>query len=138
MPMRLPELCGSFQPGNQNRQGMKFKPLLGSCGWGLELPLVVRHCHLSDTCVCPAPPEPRWRGGCLRSCLHSSLERWQPGIVLVAEVLVVEPESGPGLLSFSQQADRIRSLALGVGGPGWCEPGQAPDLLGASVSLFVR
>lgn len=57
--------------------------------------------------------------------------------MLVAEVLVAEPESGPGLLGSVLQPDCM-SLDLGTGGPDWCESGQAPYLLGASVSLFVR
>lgn len=57
--------------------------------------------------------------------------------MLVAEVFVADPESGPGLLGSVQQPDCV-SLDLGMGGPGWCESGQAPYLLEACVSSFVR
>lgn len=43
--VRFTELCGVSNQGT--RLGMQFKPLLASCGWGLELPLVVPHCQLS-------------------------------------------------------------------------------------------
>lgn len=62
----------------------------------------------------------------------------RPGCPAVVKDLVAEPEPAPGLLGSVQQPDRKRGLDLGTGGLGGSEARQAPYLLGASVSSFIR